>query len=74
MYKTKETALRKLSDGENFANKPFDLFRGDKEVAYTAVKKDYKNVPYIGDGLLQDIDFIKSIAGLSADTMNQLTK
>jgi len=74
MYKTKETALRKLSEGENFANKPFDMFRDDKEVAYIAVKKEYKNVSHIDKELLQDIDFVKSIAGLGKNTVYEIMR
>ena len=40
MYKTKDTAIGHLAAGENFKNKVFDLFRGDKEVVLTAISND----------------------------------
>ena len=39
-YKTKATALAHIAKGENFANKPFDPWRSDREVIAAAVARN----------------------------------
>lgn len=61
MYKTKETALKHLEDGENFKNRTFDLMRKDKEVALTAVEKSYHNAEHLPKSMLNDKEFVKEL-------------
>ena len=58
MYKTKEEAIKQLLNGENFENKLFDLFRGDKEVVLEAVKQDGWALEYASDELKNDKEVI----------------
>lgn len=47
LYKTKETALKHLRNGQSFSNKAFDLFRDDREVNFVAMQHDslFKCIP-----------------------------
>ena len=47
LYKTKETALKHLRNGQSFSNKAFDLFRDDREVNLIAMQHDslFKCIP-----------------------------
>ena len=46
MYKTKEAAIKHIRNGENFANKVFDLVRNDREVILEAVRKNGDALKY----------------------------
>lgn len=53
IYKTKETAIKHLKQGELFSNKSFELFRNDRECVLEALKmgKSFTHYPqeWLGD-------------------------
>jgi hypothetical protein len=60
LYKTKETALKHLRNGQSFSNKAFDLFREDREIALDAMRRDstFKCIPF---QFRNDPDFAESL-------------
>jgi hypothetical protein len=62
MYKTKETAIKHLENGEKFENAPFDFVRKDPEFCLIAIEKDYHNAEHISKSLKQDKGFAEQAA------------
>ena len=68
MYKTKETAIKHLIDGEDFKNKVFDLFRGNKEVVLAAVSQNGNAFQFASEELRADKDVV--LASIAANPLS----
>ena len=74
MYKTKAAALKHLAAGENFKNKVFDLFRGDKEVVLAAISEDFEAFLHASNELKSDKEFVLAAVEASTDWEDSVFK
>lgn len=67
MYKTKETAMKHLEDGESFQHKNFNYFRDSEEVAIFAIRKNYRAIEYTSERLKNSVEFNRLALVSNAD-------